>query len=259
MKTWIRALLAALFMLACGAAAHAQTVDDIIKRGVLRVGLDLADAPYGYLDTNMQPAGLDYEVAALAAKAMGVKMEVVQVTAPARIPTLVNGQADIMLGGFAIVATRALQVWFTIPYSSGMTGVMAPAGTKITSAADLVGKRVGVVRGSTQDAAISAVALPGTNLVRFDDDAASIAALISGQVEATVAGTGVAKATRAKNPDKHIEFKLTLRENPLGIGVRRGNIDLLQWLNTFIFNLKYEGTLEALHKKYDLDYRLPVF
>ena len=259
MKHWSCALLAALFLCACGAIAHAQSVDDIIKRGVLRVGLDLADAPYGYLGPDMQPTGLDYEVAALAAKTMGVKMEVVQVTAPARIPTLVNGQADIMLGGFAIVATRALQVWFTIPFTSGKTGVIAPHSTRINTIADLVGMKVGVVRGSTQDAAISAVAPPGTNLVRFDDDAASISALISGQVDATVAGGTIAKATRAKNPDKGIELKVTLRENPLGIGVRRGNVDLLQWLNTFIFNLKYDGTLEALHKKYDVDYGLPIF
>jgi polar amino acid transport system substrate-binding protein len=99
----------------------------------------------------------------------------------------------------------------------------------------------------------------GTGIVRFDDDAGSIAALISGQVDATVAGPIVAKATRAKNPEKHIELKVTLRENPLGIGVRRGNIDLLLWLNTFIFNLKYDGTLEALHKKYDIEYSLPTF
>jgi polar amino acid transport system substrate-binding protein len=207
----------------------------------------------------MQPTGIEYDVAALAAKAMGVKLEIVQVTAPGRIPVLVNGQADMMLGGFAIVATRALQVWFTIPFASGKTGVIAPASTRINTLEDLAGMKVGVVRGSTQDVTITDMAPKTANIVRFDDDAASIAALISGQVDATVAGAIVAKATRAKNPDKRIELKVTLRENPLGIGVQRGNIDLLLWLNTFIFNLKYDGTLAALHKKYDIDYGLPIF
>jgi polar amino acid transport system substrate-binding protein len=259
MKRWSRILLAVVCLCLGSAIAQAQTIDDILKRGTLRVGLDLADAPYGYLDTAMQPDGLDFAVASLAAKTLGVKLEIVQVNAASRIPTLVNGQADIMMGALAILATRAMQVWFTIPYSSGPTGIIAPATTKIATIADIANLRVGVVRGSTQDVIITAAAPPTAHLIRFDDDAASISALISGQVDCTVAGVAVGRATAAKNPDKHIEFKLALRQNPLGIGVRRGNTDLLQWMNTFIFNIKYDGSLEAFHAKYNLPYSLPIF
>jgi polar amino acid transport system substrate-binding protein len=259
MKSWIRALLAVICLCLGSSIAHAQTIDDIVKRGTLRVGLDLADAPYGFLDKDMQPAGLDWAVASLAAKTLGVKLEIVQVNAPGRIPTLVNGQADIMMGALAILATRAMSVWFTIPYSSGPTALIAPASRNLKTVADTAGLKVGVVRGSTQDAIITALAPPTCNLVRFDDDAASIAALISGQVDATVAGVAVAGATAAKNPDKHIEIKVQLRQNPLGIGVRRGSADLLQWMNTFIFNIKYTGELQAMHEKYGLPYNLPTF
>jgi polar amino acid transport system substrate-binding protein len=186
-------------------------------------------------------------------------LDIVQVNAAGRIPTLVNGQADMMLGGFAIVATRAMSVWFTIPFTNGQTAVIAPAERKIATMADLGGLRVGVVRGNTQDVTITALAPPTCTLVRFDDDAASIAALISGQVDATVAGVGVAGATARANPSKHIEIKLQLRQNPMGIGIRRGNADLLQWVNTFIFNIKYTGELQAMHAKYDLPFNLPVF
>ena len=259
MKRWTTTILAALCLCIGSSLVQAQTIDDIIKRGSLRVGLDLADAPYGYLDNSMQPDGLDFAVATLAAKTLGVKLEIVQVNAASRIPTLVNGQADIMMGALAILATRAMQVWFTIPYSSGPTGIIAPASTKIAAVGDLANLKVGVVRGSTQDVIITAVAPPSARLIRFDDDASSISALISGQVDCTVAGVAVGRATAAKNPDKHIEFKIALRQNPLGIGVRRGNTDLLQWLNTFIFNVKYNGELEAMHVKYNLPYGLPVF
>jgi polar amino acid transport system substrate-binding protein len=66
-------------------------------------------------------------------------------------------------------------------------------------------------------------------------------------------------AIQAKNPEKHIEVKVGLRENPLAIGVRRGNVDLLQWLNTYIFNIKYDGELAAMHAKYNMPYSLPIF
>jgi polar amino acid transport system substrate-binding protein len=259
MKTWSRVLLAVALLCVGGAVAHAQTVDDIIKRGTLRVGLDLANAPYGYLDTTMQPAGIDFEVATLAAKIMGVKLEIVQVSQASRIPTLLNGQADIMLGGFAILATRALQIWFTNPYTSSDVGLIAPAGARIASVADTAGLRVGLVRGSSQDMTFTPIAPPTCTIIRFDDDAASVAALVSGQVDATAAGAIIAQVTSEKNPGKHIEFKLKLRDNPIGIGVRRGNIDLLQWLNTYIFNIKYDGELAAIHAKYKMAYSLPIF
>ena len=70
----------------------------------------------------------------------------------------------------------------------------------------------------------------------------------------------VTAGTMAKqNPDSHLEIKLAIRDNPLTVGVRRGQQDLLNWLNTFIFYLKYSGELEAMHKKYEIPYSLPVF
>lgn len=49
--------------------------------------------------------------------------------------------------------------------------------------------------------------------------------------------------------DKY-ESKLTLAESHYGMAVRRGSLDLLQWLNTFIYTYKQNGKLAALHEKY---------
>ena len=48
------------------------------------------------------------------------------------------------------------------------------------------------------------------------------------------------------DPGKNYETKLVLRPLHFGIGIRRGNTDLLQWLNTFIYAIKNNGELDAI-------------
>ena len=54
--------------------------------------------------------------------------------------------------------------------------------------------------------------------------------------------------TGAKGED--FELKYILKSFYFGIGVRKDSPELLQWLNTFIFTLKSDGTLEALSQKH---------
>ena len=83
--------------------------------------------------------------------------------------------------------------------------------------------RVGVARASTQDTAITAVAPQGTRIMRFDDDATTAQALLSGQVDAIGVNTIIGRADRqAMNPSANYEPKFVLRQQPNGIAVRRG-------------------------------------
>ena len=45
-------------------------------------------------------------------------------------------------------------------------------------------------------------------------------------------------------------MKFPLRCFHFGVGMRRGSTDLLQWMNTFIYTVKNDGTLEALSQKW---------
>jgi polar amino acid transport system substrate-binding protein len=255
-----RRIFAIAAVLCLGAfGVQAQSLDDILKRGKVMIGVDTANTPYGLMGKTMEPEGLDVDMANAIAKRLGVKLELVPVTGPSRIPTLLNNRADIIVATFAPTPERALQVMFSQPYSDVQQVIVAPIAKNIKTVADTARMKIAVVRGNTQDIAFTPIAPPTANILRFDDDSSANQALLSGQVDALVTGSVFAALMAKQNPDKKLEIKLSIRDNPLAIGVRRGQQDLLNWINTFIFYVKYSGELEALHKKYDVPYALPVF
>ena len=79
------------------APAHAQTVADIKKKGTLNVGMLVDFPPYGTFNAQNQPDGYDADVARLLARDLGVKVNIVPVTGPNRIPFLLTGKVDVLV------------------------------------------------------------------------------------------------------------------------------------------------------------------
>ena len=242
--------------------ASAQTVDDIIKKGKVVIGVNTTTPIFGLMGKDGQPEGYDPDVARLVGKYMGVPVEFVSVTGANRIPNLLSGQVDMVIALFGITPERALQVSFSIPYAVEAATLVGPASRQVKTIDDLKGLRVGVPRGAMQDLILTPIAQEkGINLMRFDDEATDLQALISGQTD--LAGTGllVNRTLNRNDPGKDYQVKIVLRELHFGIGVRRGSTDLLQWLNTFLYAIKNDGELDAISRKWrELPLEnLPVF
>ena len=61
-----------------------------------------------------------------------------------------------------------------------------------------------------------------------------------------VSGNTLAAAISADNADLSIETKFILKESPAFIGIKKGNMDLLQWTNVFILHKTLGGELNTL-------------
>jgi polar amino acid transport system substrate-binding protein len=247
-------LFASLLLLAAVAAAPARavTTDEIISRGKVIIAIDTTTAPYGMVDANMQPAGFDIDVANLVGKALGVPVEFVTVTSPGRIPSLLTNRVDMVISIFSITAERALQVAFSIPYAGQSSVVLAPKSVQIAGPEDLVGLKVGVTRGTGEDGLLTAQAekTPGIEILRFDDYASISQAMLSGQIDAMGGGDYGDMYLQKSAKGEDFELKYILKSFYFGIGVRKDSPELLQWLNTFIFTIRSDGTLEALSQKH---------
>lgn len=234
------------------AVAVAQTVDEIIARGKLIIAIDTTTPPYGFLDAELKPTGFDIEVANKMGEALGVPVEFVTVTSPGRIPALLTRQVDAVVSIFSITPARAIQIDYSIPYAGQSAVVIAPKSTAISSHADLVGKKVGLTRGTAEDGILTAAAEanPGIEILRFDDYASLLQAMVSGQIDAMGGGDyGEIYLKKAQNGDD-FEQKYKLKTFYFGIGVAKGNDNLRQWLNTWLFTLKSDGVLADLSMKY---------
>jgi polar amino acid transport system substrate-binding protein len=237
-------------------AASAQTVADIKKKGEITVGMLVDFPPYGILNASNQPDGYDADVARLLAKEMGVKLKLVPVTGPNRIPFLLTNKVDLLVASLAITPERAKQVQFSKPYAAAQIVLYGSKKSNIKAAADLKGLRLGVARASTQDIALTAAAPQGTEIRRFDDDASAMQALMAGQVDAIGCSTLVAAQIAKRVPANTFENKFVLREQLMAVALRPGQDELLKTVNDFITRNKANGELNKLHQKW-LDSDLP--
>jgi polar amino acid transport system substrate-binding protein len=246
-------LLALAVLAGAGLSANtgqAQTLDEIIKRGKVVIAIDTTVPPYGMMDASNQPTGIDVEVANLIGKNLKVPVELVTVNSPGRIPALLSNRVDMVVAIFSITAERALQVSFSIPYAGQSAVLIAPKTTNIKGPDDLKGLKVGVTRGALEDGALTQLNPQGMTLLRFDDGPSVAQAMLSGQIDAMGGGDYGEIYLRKGAKGEEFEQKFPLRAAHFGIGIRRGNPDLLQWLNTFVYQIKNSGELDALSRKY---------
>ena len=230
--------------------ASAQTVADIKKKGEITVGMLVDFPPYGTMNTSNQPDGYDADVAKLLAKDLGVKLNLVPVTGPNRIPFLLTNKLDLLVASLAITPERAKQVQFSAPYAAATIVLYGDKKANIKAPADLKGKRVGVARASTQDVALTAIAPEGTEIRRFDDDASGMQALISGQVDAIGASTTVAAQIAKRVPPNTFEDKFILRQQQMGVAMRPDQAELLKTVNDFVAKNTANGELNKLYQKW---------
>ncbi len=253
MRRWtIGAATAVMLVLGwlSGPAARAQTVDEIVSRGSINIGVLVDIPPYGFLNASQEPDGYDVEVARLLGKYLGVKVNIVPVTGPNRIPFLLTNKVDLLVATFGITPERAKQVMFSIPYAAIENVIFAPKDKHVVTLDDLKGMRVGVPRGSVQDVLVTQRLGAGAKISRFDDDASTYQALLAGQVDA-IAETGLTGDDfYARSPAAGIERKLILLRQPNGITMRANQWSLHQWVNTFVYYTKNNGELDGLWQKW---------
>src|ERR1700726_2096632 len=99
--------LAAAFFLVT-ASAHAQQasrLDEIVKRGTLRVGMTGDYLPFSHLDgTTSKFRGFDVDMAETLGKALGVKVEYIKTAWPRLASDFAAGNFDIAMGGVSITS-----------------------------------------------------------------------------------------------------------------------------------------------------------
>jgi len=245
-----RTLIAASIALTMAGLAHAQKVADIKKSGVLKVGAQVAQVPWGFSDKDNKLTGYDIEFAEMLAKDLGVKAEFTPVTVANRTAALLTGQVDVLAAVVTILADRQKAVLFSRPYSYLETVLIGKASLPAMKGyADLKGLRVSVPRGSVQDSAMTK-ANSGATIQRFDDDAAAVQALLSGQVDlAGAAHTQLGSIAQIAGAGKY-DIKLVVARGYQGAAVRPGEREWADYINGFIARKIASGELGALYKKW---------
>ncbi|MEM9574489.1 MAG: transporter substrate-binding domain-containing protein [Pseudomonadota bacterium] len=230
-------------------SAHAE-LSDILEAGIVKIGVPENFPPFGSLGAEGEYEGYDVDVAKLIAADLEVELELVPVTSKQRIPFLETDRVDLVISSMGANPGRAKSIWFSSAYAPFFSGAFASSDMDIASPDDLAGKKVGLTGGTLEDLELTENAPEGTEIIRFGDNAATLAAYTSGQVDVLVTGNTVAATLSADNPDLDMETKFVIKESPAFIGIKKGNFDLLQWVNVFILHKKLGGELNDFSEKW---------
>lgn len=241
-------------MLALGAsllprAAHADSVSDIKKKGKVVIGIQGDNAPWGFVNTSGVVDGFDADIGKLFAAYLGVSAEFMPLAVANRIPALTTGRVDILFATMAMLPDRAKAVQYSIPYVANIITLVAPKTATIKTNADMKNFVIGVPRSSIQDTLVTKNAPEGTTIRRFDDDASTIQALLSGQVEAVGANMFYVQRLDQTKPGVY-ENKLEFTRLYNGACTRLGDKALNAAANAFIEHIKANGDLAKPYQKW---------
>jgi len=231
--------------------AQAQSaLDDIMSQKKITIAIPTDYPPYGFVGADLKPQGLDIDIGALIAAKLGVTLELVSVTSANRIPYLQTKKADLVISTLGKNAEREKVIDFTAAYSPFYQAVFGPKALTVKTPADLGGKTVAVTRGAMEDQELAKIAPATLDVKRFEDNAATVAAFVSGQTQLIATGASVAGNMMARNPTLSAEYKLLLKDSPNFIGVAKGEDKLRLKVNEILADAKKSGELDRLAMKW---------
>jgi polar amino acid transport system substrate-binding protein len=223
-----------------------STIEQVIKRGVLRVGMSTF-VPWAMKDKTGKLIGFEIEVATQLAKDMGVKIEFVPTKWAGIIPSLLTGKFDVIIGGMSIRPDRNLKVNFTVPYDHAGQSIVAhkKLAADFSSLQDF--NRPDVIisarLGSTAADATNKF-MPKAQKKFFDDEAQVIQEVVNGKAHAAVASAPLPAFQAIKYSDRlFLPISGTFTKEPIGFAVRKGDFDTLNYFNNWIRVVEAKGWL----------------
>ena len=240
MKKILAAILAVCMMAICFAGCG--------SKGTLVMGTNAAFPPYELVDDNGKIVGIDAEIAEAIAKEMGYDLEIKDMDFKSLIPSVKSGAIDFALAGMTVSDERLLEVDFSNTYAKGVQVVIVKEGSSIASIDDLDGKKIGVQTGTTGD--IYCTDDYGQeNVKQYANGALAVAALLNDQIDCVVIDNEPAKNFVKLNAGLKI-LDTSYADEDYAICVKKGNSELLEKINTAIYELTKEGRIDAIVSKY---------
>ncbi|MDB5570308.1 MAG: amino acid transporter substrate-binding protein [Hyphomicrobiales bacterium] len=244
---------AAIFgsMLLFGApGAQADALDAIIKAKTIKIAVPQDFAPFGSAGPDLKPVGYDVDMANLIGKELGVTVEIIAVTSANRIPYLQTKKADLVISSLGKNAEREKVIDFSVAYAPFFSGVYGTSALAVSKAEDLAGKTVGATRGAIEEQELTKTAPSTATIKRYEDNNATIAAFISGQVDLIATGNTIAAVIAEKSPARAPAMKFVIKDSPCFIGLNKDEPALLAKVNEIVAKAKASGELGKISEKW---------
>ncbi|MBS1187621.1 MAG: amino acid transporter rane protein, family / amino acid transporter substrate-binding [Burkholderiaceae bacterium] len=235
----------------------------------IKVGVSATREPLSFVDRNGKVTGLDGELARLIGAKLQRPVEFHDMKFMALIPALQSGKVDLIISGMNATAERKKSVNFSQAYfanaqvmivkkpsgeqakADGAASKDPASGNELEILQQTAGKKIAVMTGSTGEMTATAK-FPKADLKRFDDAADTVVAVKTGQADAAVISYSSKPLILRAHPEMRV-LPDRLLEEQIAMAVKKGNGALLNDINRIIDELKADGTLAAMEKRWMKD------
>lgn len=228
-----------------------SSIEQIKKNGVVRIGVFSDKPPFGYLDEKGQNQGFDVEIAKHVAKDLlgdENKIEYVLTEAANRVEYLKANKVDIIFANFTVTPERKEVVDYAKPYLKVALGVVSPKDAPITDIAQLKDKVLLVNKGTTADSFFSKQHKE-IKLQKYEQNTETFDALKDKRGIALAHDNLLVLAWAKENPDYTVGITSLGEQDLIAPAVKKGNKELLDWLNKDLEKLSKEGVIHQAYEK----------
>ncbi|WP_435612973.1 glutamate ABC transporter substrate-binding protein [Streptomyces sp. bgisy159] len=214
--------------------------------GTIKVGIKF-DQPGLGLKTPSGYSGFDVDVATYVAKELGYKpdqIEWVETKSADRENALKRGDVKFIAATYSITEKRQKEVDFAGPYLLAHQDLLVKQDANISQGTDLNGKNLCSVTGSTSAQNVKDKIAPKANLKNYSSYSECIAGLQRGSVDAVTTDDSILAGYAAQDQYKG-QFKLAglkLSNENYGIGVKKGDTELVNKINAALEKMVSDGT-----------------
>lgn len=230
-------------------AAHADQLDTVKSRGVLRCGIVSNAVPFSFVadPQTRKQVGYDLDMCEEIGRTVGVKVEYSIVTIAGRIQDLLQDRIDVSASAITITPARAQQVDFSQAYfrTGVVIGVPAERAAELKNLAALAGKRISITEGGLTGAVITEK-IPSARLIGFPTTANAFLALEQGKADAMAGDDTTLLGLISTSNAKYTLLPDRLSEESLGIAVRKGEKGMLDAVNQTLTAMEKSGRAQAV-------------
>jgi glutamate transport system substrate-binding protein len=226
-----------------------STLGKIQAKGELTVGVKFDVPPFGFKNPQSGDVeGFDVDLGKALADKLGVKPKFIEAISDNRIPFLQDGTADVILSTMTINEERVEQIEFSDPYFIARGRVLVKGDSDIAGIQDLGGKRVCTALGSTYEANLKKQA-PDAELNLVDSYSECLELLQNGAVDAVSTDDVILTGMIIQDDTlKLVGDQLT--QEPYGAGIKKGEAEVVSFVNEVFQGLKDNGTWKDLHQRW---------
>lgn len=215
---------------------------------VLKVGSDIAYAPFEYFDEKHKETGFDIDLMNAIAADMGYEVEYETAAFDGLIPALQANKYDCIISAMTIRDDRAESVKFSDPYFKAEQYIAFVDGKSFAKVADLKDVKVGVQLNTTGQFVLEDV---GLKPLKYDIMPDALNTLLQGGVEAVVGDNQAILAFIEANPGTALKYVTAdTGDEFYGIAFNLSNDELAGKVNASLKKLKDSGKYDEIYKNW---------